>query len=330
MTSLRRVVRDHWATLTATPPAASRFAVSDTSVTTSAGAVSVALDGEGRRHLLIPLGPERTFEPDTTSAGVHLVLRELEAGDEARRFADLVLNESRLEDVFLSLCADVLAAVAAEPSESIKAVKRVLASWRSLLDAPRSRFGPGGAAGLFGELVVLERVLELDPGAVSTWTGPFGAAHDFQRLRTAVEVKATTTYDGMSFRVHGLDQLDPGAGRLWVAWFRLERHPEVGVSLAEASRRVLDLCDDEAALSGALLRAGYEAAGGAASAVKYTVVDEAWAVVDESFPRLVAGDLRDGVVRPGVSDVHYTVDFASARVERVEWRDALMTMLGIR
>lgn len=330
MNELREMVRDHWRVLGSdAPQRARRFAVSDMAVATVNGPLSAALDGDGRRHLLVPLATAQTLDPDTRSAGVHLVVRELMSEGRVRRYGDLVLNDPRLADAFTSLCADVVAAVAAAPTEPVGVTKDVLNAWRALLEAARVRLGPGGAAGLFGELTVLERLLGVDAGAVAAWTGPFGAAHDFHRLGVGIEVKATTAIDGMSFRVHGLDQLDAGSGRLWLAWLRLERHPEHGLTIPETVDRVLARADDRRRLLDALAHAGYTPdAADELSATRFTVVEERWYEVTRAFPRLVVGDLRGARPPVGVSDVHYTVDLADAGVDPVDVATAINTLLG--
>lgn len=330
MNALREMVRDHWRALGSDAPQhATQLAVTDMAVVTVNGPLSAALDGDGRRHLLVPLASAQTLDSDTRSAGVHLVVRELVSDGRLRRYGDLVLNDSRLADVFTSLCADVVAAIAAAPTEPVGVTKDVLNAWRALLDAARVRLGPGGAAGLFGELVVLDHLLGVDSGSVAAWTGPFGASHDFHRLGAGIEVKATTAIDGMSFRVHGLDQLDPGSGRLWLAWLRLERHPEHGLTIPEAVDRVLARADDRRRLLDALAHAGYSpGSADELSAMRFSVVEERWYEVTPEFPRLVVDDLRGARPPVGVSDVHYTVDLADAGVDPVDGAIAINTLLG--
>lgn len=330
MSDLRRVVQDHWHALTpAGPSAPGRFAVTTLPVVTPDGPLSAAVDAEGRRHLLVPLASGQTLDADTRSAGVHLVLQELDDPPARRRYADLVLNDTRLSDVFTTLCADVVGAVAMQPASAVRVVRDVLSAWRSLLDAARVRLGPGGVTGLFAELVVLERLLARDPGAIKVWTGWMGTSRDFQRLGAGLEVKATTAFDGITFRVHGLDQLDPGPGRLWLAWFRLERHPEVGVTLPEMADRVLALTDDRRITLHALSRAGYDVtAREELGSTRFTVTEEKWFAVEQGFPRLVAEALVGGRPPTGVSDVHYTVDLAAAAVDSVDPGSVVASLLG--
>lgn len=330
MTALRRVIQDHWEALGAPEPAvASRFAVSDIAVSTPHGAVSAAVDGEGYRHLLIPLPANQILEPDVRSRGVHLVLREL--GEDRRRYADLVLRESALADVFTSLCADVVGAIASRPDAGVRLTREILDAWRSLLDGATPRLSVGAAAGLFAELVVLERLLACDRGAASTWSGPFGVSHDFHRLDVSIEVKASLALDGRTFRVHGLDQLDEGNGRLWLAWFRLERRPDTGTTLSEIVARVLVRTDDERLVHRALANVGYRSDDEAEHSVtRYTVADEQWYDVTPQFPRLVARDLADGHVAAGVHDVHYTVDLEAVPRGHASRQGALDALLGLR
>ena len=327
MNRLRGVVEDHWHALDEQARPSSRgLTISVLPVRSADGDLVAGRDGEGRRHLLVPVAQGHTVEPDLRSAGVHLVARDLLDAGRPQRFADLVLLDSRLGDVFTSLCADVIGAVEVTPDRAVHAVLAVLDAWRTLLDAAKPPLGLGAVAGLFGELVVLERMLALDPGAVSAWTGPLSTAQDFYRGSSAVEVKSTTTVEGYRIRVHGLDQLD-GVGRLWLAWFRLDRHPGTGRSLSELVRDVRDLVDDERHFLTTLAATGYVATDPYAEAVRFTVLEERWYEVDAGFPRLRAADLVKGPALD-VLDVHYTVDLDGVTETQLDVPTVLSTFLG--
>jgi len=88
-----------------------------------------------------------------------------------------------------------------------------------------SALGPSRLAGLFGELVVLERLLERRGDAANLWTGPSGHRHDFTGVTRSVEVKTSTATEGRRVRIHGLDQLEaPSGAGLDLVWVRVEQN----------------------------------------------------------------------------------------------------------
>ncbi|MEV8533459.1 PD-(D/E)XK motif protein [Streptomyces sp. NPDC051211] len=328
-TDLRLALDRHWAELAAAPvhPGAA-LRVSELHVPTDHGPVSAAMDADGLRHLLIPLKGRRGIPTGRIGGALRISERRLQDDEVYGRFADLVCTRRDLDDVFTGLCGDVLVALEAYGRRPYRTTLAVVNRWRQLFSG-----GPRGLTvteevGLAGELLVLIRLLNDDPGAVRHWTGPEGARHDFSDGVRAVEVKSTLAAPGRrTFEAHGLDQLEPAQdGQLLLAWYRFERRPDgrtVGELVAEAAQ----ICDDESELSARLARLGYPVQptdGGGES--RLIPVESRWYEVDDEFPRLTCSSLA-GTVPDGVYDVRYTVDLAGVRSDPLDDR-AVATLIS--
>lgn len=307
---LRQTIVDHWAMLAVarlSSPTAMR--VSDLPVETSLGYVAAGVDPDGHRHLLVPIDSRQSVRKGLDGPVLRLSRRPLETSSSYQVYADLACLDTEFDDVFATFCAVSLDEMAAVPRYPTKGLYRALDKWRMLFQRSGTLLGPEQIAGLFGELVVLCRLLELNPSAYRWWAGPAGHRHDFVAGATAVEVKASLRPGGRTVRIHGLDQLDPPAGgELLLACFKLEPAPETD-SLQDLVEQAIELADDEGALRGLLSLAGYQRADADHYRDRrFRISEQRWYVVDGNFPRLTADMLVAAAVPITVQDVEYTID----------------------
>ncbi|MFF4650553.1 PD-(D/E)XK motif protein [Streptomyces sp. NPDC001380] len=317
---LRAVLDGHWSRLAAAP-VSDRNAVRTSAlpVHTVQGPPLAAIDHDGLRHLLIPLGPRQRVSTAAVSTALRISERPLEDDEGYGRFADVVCTRRELGDVFTGLCRDVLVALEADGTRPYHTARAVVARWRRLFTGDHSGLTLEQSVGLFGELTVLLELLQEDAGAVHHWTGPDGHRHDFTDGRLAVEVKSTVDHsERRTVRVHGLDQLDgPDGGTLLLAWQRFETRPD-GTTVGELVARAADLCDDEVVLLSKLAAVGYRPSGDHTGEPRFVPVESRWYHVDDAFPRLIVSSIRDGSVPEGVLEVGYTVDLAAVRSKPFE------------
>jgi len=201
-------------------------------------------------------------------------------------------------------------------SAALVAMSEALSHWLRFLRGGRRGLSLERQVGLWGELYVLRKLaLEQSwPTALSWWTGPSHAAHDFSMGTFAVEAKASKAGKS-SVKISSLEQLDDdGLKSLYLLHLQLE--PVTGkegytlVDIINSIRSDLQRhpqviqYDFEARLIGS----GYHEI----HASKYrrrayrwlsTVIYE----VDDQFPRII----RSGVPA-GVMDARYTLNLASA------------------
>jgi hypothetical protein len=167
-----------------------------------------------------------------------------------------------------------------------------------------------GQRGLFGELLVLERILfsalPLDR-AVASWCGPDRRHQDFEVQGIAIEVKTSIAKRPTRLRIANEKQLDDGTlDRLFLAGVRLDRSGK-GISLNELVERVSDLTrskpDVRIEFENKLKEAGYlKVHEPFYRENRYVVKAINLYEVGGDFPRLIEANLP-----PGIVDVTYCV-----------------------
>lgn len=292
-------------------PAVSLFRTAACGVDTRHGPVLIGVRDTGARHLLVPVDGKHTLREDLDGRAVTLRRQVLEDATSYRVYASLALVDDRLRDMFTALCTEAVERIAATPSGAVAALRRTLADWRALLSGARNTLGPAELAGLFGELTVLRSMVGRDAGAVAFWTGPVRSRQDFHRGSTAIEVKATTSAESRTIRIHGLGQLDGGADRLLLTWFRLRT--DRGRSVPDLVDEILAATDDEAGFLHALAQAGYlPPEREIYSRRVFEVVEQRTYEVGPGFPRLTTTGLVGDATLAGLDHIHYDLDLDSA------------------
>ena len=252
--------------------------------------------------------------PDSRGLIVRVARRQA-ASREAE--VELVLTDSEHGDIFDLLVRDLVDA-AEQPEDEGAGLTRFLArlsNWQQLL----RRLGPRGLTregqqGLWGELWVLRDVVAPVTGlneALNGWRGPLGADQDFQLGATCIEVKTSSAGSLERLRISSERQLDvPVDVTLFLVALSLDCRVGHGESLPEMVRAVrstasesgcLHVLDDRLELSGYRNEDAdlYSETG-------YAVRSFHPFRVAEGFPRIVSGDLQNGV-----GEVHYSISAAS-------------------
>src|SRR5256885_1784223 len=118
-------------------------------LTDSAGAV-LAVDPQGRRHVLLPMARLEDGFNDTRSRGLVVLSRMLEVEDEASRpFLDLCCTDPAGRDAFNVVAADLLDRLK-QGAAGVEAVAASLAKWRRFWStAPLEGLTPEEIRGLF-------------------------------------------------------------------------------------------------------------------------------------------------------------------------------------
>lgn len=294
------------------------------------GPVRLGRSAEGLRHLLVPIAPEEQLDDDRRSAGVHLCTRSLLLGEALPvRYADLSCRRSDLQAPFTGLVAELCGQIAAEPEGRPVRIARTLNAWRLLFAGTTERWTVPRLGGLFAELVVLEALLDRDPGAIRHWLGPLGCPQDFRGSTSAIEVKATTVADNRVVRIHGADQLEtPSGTALVLAWFRVAKSAAAGArsvfDMIEAcSSRVADLEELEVRLRALGLPPEGD---GTATDTRFVTIEQRWYEVDEQFPRITPGSFLGGVVPVGAMSLEYSIDLDTVPAHAN--REHVLTELG--
>jgi Putative PD-(D/E)XK family member, (DUF4420) len=273
--------------------------------------------GPGGRRVLVPLATEQhsTFKEDRRSGALLLLKRQVERNGELRWYADLSCPQPHLNHVFASLIVDVLARIEAAPDTGLAAMRRCMAEWRALFASWERVLSVRELAGLFGELVILQRLLERNPDCLELWRGPLREPHDFSNGRNAVEVKTSLAEEGHAFQVHGLEQLQPPLeGALQLAHLRITQTLEEGSSVPD----LVAACRNLSAASGFGARiegSGYNVAHEEAyRKISFELLEQSWFAVADDFPRIVPESFGPGGKPEGITAVTYDVDLAGIAV----------------
>lgn len=271
--------------------------------------LSAAIDSRGWLYLLLPVHAESVGAKPPDLNALRVRHRCLESGD----VIELSAPPSH-ERVFTPFCREIVDAVALQQRDPWKAVGATIRAWQSAWKPARQVMDKNTQVGLFGELVVLRRLMipALGPGAVDQWSGPDQERHDFVGEVVRLEVK-TTRKSRAEHEISRLDQLSVPAGcKLLFVSIQIEEtiggaetlatELDAAVDLVRHDAAALDLLmakmvqmdwSDEMQDSGELLRFNLRAAG--------------IYIVDDDFPRLPESFKPP----PGVVAVKYTVDLAN-------------------
>ena len=292
--------------------------------------------------------PALLVEVDATAVGVigeypsargfELYPEAVTPGSRGRTRLCLVLTDARYRDVLEVLVNDVSQRIALTPGES-QAVKTFIARlhvWQNFL----RKHGIEGLTkeaqiGLFGELSFLanhlvDRVPAHD--LVNSWKGPTGGVQDIAIGGRCVEVKSTTVIPPVMVRVASMTQLDSTLVELLLlCHVSLVFDGSEGESLPELvdRLRVTIQNQDLMALDGfnaKLIEAGYlDSQCELYSDTRYTHRGTRFFEVTDGFPRIVAGDLRDGI-----SECTYTVLLTACAPYELECTEAIEALLKDR
>jgi putative PD-(D/E)XK family protein DUF4420 len=207
----------------------------------------------------------------------------------------LSLEESTRRDLFLTICADVVAAAAlANRREAHHQFLARLDAWRQFLRDRRDGMSRSETIGLIGELLVLERLLTTNSQGLSSWQSPVDGLHDFLSNGHALEVK-TGLGPSSTITISRLDQLDiAGLRRLDLLCVRLVEALD-GRSLGDIIGAVSEALPDDSnrrTFENALLRIGLLPADNfARSGPRIQLRDIQAYTVTEGFPRLIRSAL---------------------------------------
>ncbi|MBY6363257.1 PD-(D/E)XK motif protein [Rhodococcoides corynebacterioides] len=171
--------------------------------------------------------------------------------------------------------------------------------------------------GLYGELLILERLINLVgiETAVNSWQGPSSGQHDFVLEHVNLEVKTTSTQKRLHM-MHGYYQLVPLAGsELYVLSIQLARGGTSGaVRLSELVERIRVLAGEfRHLLDEKLTKAGWHDADAMLYASAWSLRSEVQAYrVDDTFPVLTLNRLSASVPQINrISDLSYRVDLTN-------------------
>jgi hypothetical protein len=246
------------------------------------------------------------------SRGVRLI-HEVTSSIPRRTILRVMLEDSRLLEIFAILSADLVDAVRSEasPTAALRRCIDRLSMWQGLFERlPAEGLSEEAQRGLFGELAVLEEIVlgALAPlEAVSAWTGPDPSNQDFVHAGVALEVKTSLAKRHARLAIANERQLDERPHRLLLlVYVRLDESVAEGLTLpALVERCRARVRDDIAAarlLDDRLVAAGYLDVHAELYRSSWQSSTIRFFGVRDDFPRLTDANLP-----AGVGDIRYSI-----------------------
>lgn len=237
-------------------------------------------------------------------------------------------------ELFASMVCDVVGAlddaVAAGSDEGklLRVFIGRVGAWQEFMRKGSQALSPEAEIGLFGELTLLQALIEagVPPAlAVEYWVGPLDGIQDFELGTGALEVKTTLSAAGFPARIGSLEQLDDSTRQpLFVAGVRL-RQTDGAQNLPGFidSMRETIKGDAEAhrLLSERLLAAGYIDSHSDRYPRKFEHAGTRVVEVTSDFPRMTLGTVPAGIMK-----AMYEIDLDKARGENFGVERALKNL----
>jgi hypothetical protein len=186
-------------------------------------------EGGSRIGLRTPVTAVTGLEPSPVA---EIQVNQVLSG--GRPCLELATRTSGLFAEFYAVLEELADRMQLRGEQPLAAFRETLANWRALL-RPTERMSDEQRLGLFGELLVLKRVLNnRGPSSIASWTGPMGEPHDFRLGTYEIEVKTTSSRKRHHI-ISSLEQLEPSPGRgLYLLSIQLEpAGNEAGLALPE-------------------------------------------------------------------------------------------------
>lgn len=290
-----------------------------TGVSTADGPVRLALGDSGEARMLLPLSGNESGKEIVGAPALNIKVSTYSYMGKQQRFLDLTCMSNELEKVFAELGDEILSRVRAS-STCVKAAHSTIEEFRALLVQARTGQAPlHEVAGVVGELLVLNRLLDRNPEAWKSWRGPAGDRHDFASGADALEVKVSLGKGRTKITINGFDQLEePAGGTLHLQHFELETVASGILSVGALGQAALSKASDASTVAELLAAVGCnDVSDPEWNQVSFRLEAESLYRVAKGFPRLVPRMLTEGTTPAGISGVSYTTDLSIAEAFRI-------------
>jgi hypothetical protein len=237
--------------------------------------------------------------------------------DQKHGYVLLTLTDISYSQVFDVLIEDCLNAIsnATNEVECLKIFTERLNTWRKMLETySESGLSPSAQQGLFGEMIVLMRLLKEFPDKIlqliSAWQGPDKFHQDFQLNNWGIEVKTTLGVDAVII-ANETQLSSAGLKHLFLWHLVLERHAGQGATLndlvAELKNIIFNVPDAYDLFNNRLTASGYYPHQSLLyDGTGYFIRQERAFAVKEEFPALTTLNIP-----PGVSEVKYSINLSA-------------------
>jgi hypothetical protein len=219
-------------------------------------------------------------------------------------------TENIFESVISDICENVVQLL--NKNYFLVVITKVLNEWKLFFDKLENDImSVSKQEGLVGELYFLKDYLFNKYSfteSLSFWTGPERSNHDFQIFTNAIEVKTTSSKQHKKFIISSEKQLDnTGLKHLYLSLFSLNLHSNMhDKTLPVLIKKIYTLLQEDAFATFQfqikLAKYGYNEALKDKYTIGFSLFNVKFYEVREGFPRLLEGNLPDGV-----GDLKYSV-----------------------
>lgn len=293
--------------------------------------IRAGLDQLGR-HLLVEASETEyaATSEDLRGKSVQLKKRWHLVDGETLQFVDIVCLDPALNAVFSAFCSDFVATVLDRPEIAPSRIAaKHFGEWRELFALGRRPLGKKELAGLFGELLILERLVAAEADDVlDAWTGPDHGIHDFASGADSIEVKSTLSPSEQTIHVHGLDQLEPVQdGHLALAFMRLTPAEDgKGRNVNELVSAIAETVSRDGLIK-KLRGVGYQVElEESYRDHRFDLVSEVWYAIDDQFSRLRRQSLVDGNLPNWATHLEYVLDLGISAPHAMSDADVALHM----
>lgn len=289
-------------------------------VSTADGPVRLALGKNGEARMLLPLSSKESGKEVVGAPALNIEVSTYGHMGKQQRFLDLTCMSSELEKVFAELGDEILSRIEAG-STCADAAHSTIEEFRSLLvRSNASQIPQSQVAGLVGELLLLNRLLDRNSAAWKCWRGPAGDRHDFAAGSNSLEVKVSLSKGRTKITINGFDQLEePAGGSLHLLHLELEAVGSGMLSVNALGKAALGKASEPENLRQLFSALGCDDVSDPAwNHIAFRLENEALFRVSEGFPRLVPSMLAGGGPPAGISSVSYATDLSTAEEFRVD------------
>jgi hypothetical protein len=243
-----------------------------------------------------------------------------------RNFICLKQNIRGLENVFELVITAICKAIISlsEEADLIICLENELNEWKLFFDKYKSNLmSLEKQKGLFGELYFIQNYLIKKYNTddiIQIWKGPEGSHHDFEFNRTAIEIKTTSNKEHKKFTISSEKQLDNlGLDHLYLCLFSLNVHEnDIGISLLELANQLVEKMNtvDRFNFEIKLLKAGLNLNDTIENSYRFTVADNQFFEIRNSFPRITNTGIPSGV-----GDLKYSVMVSACASYKVDYNN---------
>lgn len=258
-------------------------------------------------------------------------------GEDGNTWLALTCRASGSVELFSAMACDVAGALdlsANEGADEHRLLRVFLGrvrAWQEFMRKGATALSTEVEIGLIGELLTLGAIVEAGVPAyvaVASWVGPLDGVQDFEIGTGAMEVKATIATVGFTARIGSLEQLDDAVRQpLFVVGAKLKQvtNGQNLPALVAAMKTII--AEDVEAMrlfSERLIAGGYFDSHADRYPRKFQPASLRAILVGEGFPRLIYGNVPQGVTR-----VNYDIDLDKSASESFEVAAALKQLGAI-